>query len=185
VTTKQSFLDPATGTCRDLKNVEVIDTRDELEKRILQRNKRHFTQPEETPYTQAPLNKMTSENALADFFDADGKPLTLPAGTFVETTTVMQIIQEELSNPPPTIMTTVPFDDFVTALLHWDKKNSTSPSGRHLGLYQSIVTAHTAIAVPNSMTPRLSRIYPPRPKLQKFYKLFTWSPPVSLNEGYT
>jgi hypothetical protein len=30
----------------------------------------------------------------------------------------------------------------VTSFLHWNEKTSTSPSGRHLGLYQSIVTVH-------------------------------------------
>jgi hypothetical protein len=142
VTTTRSFIDPITGEQRNINNVEVIDTRGELEKRILQRNKRHFSQAEGTPYTKDPLNKMTPANALADFSDADGKPLQLPAGNFLETRTVMQILQEELSNPPPTIQTVVPFEDFVNAFLHWDEKTSTSPTGRHLGLYKSIFTAH-------------------------------------------
>jgi hypothetical protein len=30
----------------------------------------------------------------------------------------------------------------VNAFLHWNERTSTSPSGRHLGLYKSVVTAH-------------------------------------------
>jgi hypothetical protein len=142
VTTTRSFIDPATGERRDIKNVEVIETRAELETRILQRNKRHFAQAQGTPYTTAPLNTMTPDNALNDYFDENGAPMELPAGTFAETTTVMQILQdEELTNPPPSIRI-VPFDNFVNALLHWNERTSTSPSGRHLGLYKSVVTAH-------------------------------------------
>jgi hypothetical protein len=85
---------------------------------------------------------MTLDNALNDYFDENGAPLELPAGTFAKTTTVMQILQEELTNPPPSIPNTVPFDDFVNAFLNWNERTSTSPSGRHLGLYNSVVTAH-------------------------------------------
>jgi hypothetical protein len=85
---------------------------------------------------------MTPDNALNDYFDANGAPLELLAGTFIETITVMQILQAKLTNPPPSIPNTVPFEDFVNAFLHWNERTSTSPSGRHLGLYKSVVTAH-------------------------------------------
>ena len=54
----------------------------------------------------------------------------------------MNILQDALANPPPSIQATIPFEDFIKAFLHWDEKTSTSPSGRHLGLYKSLVTAH-------------------------------------------
>jgi hypothetical protein len=34
------------------------------------------------------------------------------------------------------------FDEFISGLLHWNEKTSTSPSGRHLGLYGALVTAY-------------------------------------------
>jgi hypothetical protein len=55
---------------------------------------------------------------------------------------ILQLIHEAFQDRPPTIAATISFDDFVTSFLHWDEKTSISPSGRHLGLYKSIVTAH-------------------------------------------
>jgi hypothetical protein len=95
-----------------------------------------------TSYSQDPLQHITPDNALAQYFDPAGAPLTLPDGTFAETVTVMQILQEALSSPPPSIQATIPFEGFIKAFLHWDEETSTRPSGRHLGLYKSLVTAH-------------------------------------------
>jgi hypothetical protein len=55
---------------------------------------------------------------------------------------ILQLIREAFQDRPPTIDATISFDDFVTSFLHWDEKTSTSLSGRHLGLYKSILTAH-------------------------------------------
>jgi hypothetical protein len=84
---------------------------------------------------------MTKTNAHA-YFDANGEPIGLPDGTFAETKMVLQLLKEALYDPPPNIDATVSFDNFVTSFLKWNENTSTSPSGRHLGLYNSLVTAH-------------------------------------------
>jgi hypothetical protein len=111
--------------------VEVIDTRAELEARISARNKRHSAQARGTPFTEgtAPLHP-------------DDTPVVLPPGTFKETSTVLEIIREAFESRPAPIQATVTFDDLITSFLHWNENTSTSPSGRHLGLYKSLVTAH-------------------------------------------
>jgi hypothetical protein len=119
-----------------------VDTKDELELRILARNKLHFAQAEGTPFTVAPLKDLTPDDALESFSEPDGARLRLPAGTFAETHSVMSILKDAFLDRPPLISPTISFDDFVNSLLHWDEKTSTSPSGRHLGLYKSILTAH-------------------------------------------
>jgi hypothetical protein len=142
VTTMQHNIDPITGQPTTIKHVGIVDTKAELESRILARNKKHFAQAEGTPFTEYPLNSMRSDNALEHYYDAYGQPLNLPDGTFKETSVILQLIREAFKDRPPTIASTILFDDFVTSFLHWDEKTSTSPSGRHLGLYKSIVTAH-------------------------------------------
>jgi hypothetical protein len=52
------------------------------------------------------------------------------------------VLKDAFLDRPPLIAPTISFEDFVTSLLHWDEKTSTSPSGRHLGLYKGILTAH-------------------------------------------
>jgi hypothetical protein len=36
----------------------------------------------------------------------------------------------------------VSFDEFIAGFLHWKEQMSTSPSGRHFGLYGALVTAY-------------------------------------------
>jgi hypothetical protein len=141
VTMTEQYIDPATGQVKFIQKVEVIDTKAELESRILARNKKHFAQAQGTPFTEEPLLSLTPD-LLRDFLDSDGNPLQLPEGTFTETLTVLQLLREAFADRPPSIDATVSFDDFVDLFLHWNENTSTSPSGRHLGLYKSLVTAH-------------------------------------------
>jgi hypothetical protein len=55
---------------------------------------------------------------------------------------VLSLLGDALADRPPGIASKVSFDDFIDSFLHWNKQTSTSPSGRHLGLYKSLVTAH-------------------------------------------
>jgi hypothetical protein len=142
ITTTAHVADPITGAITEEKTVTVVDTKVELESRIVARNKKHFAQAEGSPFTDLPLKDLTPANSLEKFFDSSGQPINLPDSTFQETTTVLAILQDAFRDRPPNIPSTVLFKDFVTSFLHWDEKTSTSPSGRHLGLYKSIVTAH-------------------------------------------
>jgi hypothetical protein len=58
VTTTERTVDPVTGHATSTQRVAVIDTRAELEARILARNKKHFAQAQGTPFTAAPLKFM-------------------------------------------------------------------------------------------------------------------------------
>jgi hypothetical protein len=141
VTTIESTLNPETRITEERKHVQVIDTRHELETRILARNKQHFAQAEGTPFTEEPLQSLTADNALA-FLGPDGTPIQLPSGNVLETTTVLEMLHSAYHSPIPGIPDVVSFDDFVSGFLHWKESTSTSPSRRHLGLYCSLVTAH-------------------------------------------
>jgi hypothetical protein len=141
VTTRVPVTDPDTAVVSHVPHVTVVDTKEELELRILARNKLHFAQAEGTPFTEAPLKGLTPNDALDSFSDPDGARLRLLAGTFAETHSVMAILKDAFLDRPPLISPTISFEDFVTSLLHWDEKTSTSPSEQHLGLYKSILTA--------------------------------------------
>jgi hypothetical protein len=142
LTSTDQRTDPLTGVVSSHKTVSIINTKAKLESRILARNKKHFAQAENTPFTESPLKSMHVGEDLNKYFDLDGTPLHLPDGTFPETVTVLQLIREAFHERPPPIDPVVSFEALVTSLLHWDEKTSTSPSGRHLGLYKSLVTAH-------------------------------------------
>jgi hypothetical protein len=142
MTTTEQLIHPATGEITSHSAIEVVDTKAELEARILARNKKHFAQAQGTPFTENPLLVMTPAMDMTELFDAEGHPLQLPAETFKETITVLAILRNAFADRPPEIEATVSFDAFIASFFHWNEQTSTSPSGRHLGLYKSLVTAH-------------------------------------------
>jgi hypothetical protein len=138
-----SLLDPTTGEAIVSKIVQVVDTRAELEAAIIARNKRHFSQASNTPFAQPPLQCIGSDNAFNIYEDAAGSKILLPPTAFPETQLVMDILQERAEQRKPSWSAIIDFEeDFIPALLHWRERTSTSPSGRHLGLYKALATAY-------------------------------------------
>jgi hypothetical protein len=54
----------------------------------------------------------------------------------------MELLRERLKDPIVNWLEVVSFEDFFAGFLHWNEQTSTSPSGRHLGLYGALVTAY-------------------------------------------
>jgi hypothetical protein len=54
----------------------------------------------------------------------------------------MALLKEKQRDPGLLWSETVSFDEFVAGFLHWRENTSTSPSGRHLGVYCALITAH-------------------------------------------
>jgi hypothetical protein len=79
---------------------------------------------------------------MASYFDVNDQPIGLPDGTFAETATVLKLLCEAMEDRPSSIPVTISFEDFVSSFLHWNEHTSTSPSGHHLGIYKSLLTAH-------------------------------------------
>jgi exonuclease III len=121
----------------------VINTKAELDKEILSRNQRHFSQAEGTPYTLPPLALVGS--SLTDFrVDRlpDGTVVVLPEEMFPETKMIQEILSGEspLMEGHSTISTKVTLTEFVRGFWKWDENTSTSPSGRDLGVYKAIIS---------------------------------------------
>lgn len=65
----------------------------------------------------------------------------IPQGTFIETQTILDILQEEYTKANPKFDQDITFDDFISRLLHWRESTTTFPSGRHLGVCKALATA--------------------------------------------
>jgi hypothetical protein len=77
------------------------------------------------------------------FFQHDaGNNITLPDTAFLETKSVLDILQQRLHDPTPKWSDEITFEQFISASLHWREKTSTSSSGHHLGLYRALITAY-------------------------------------------
>jgi hypothetical protein len=139
---ESEHIHPITGKRVKIRKVLTVDTKRELEAAIIARNKRHFAQATGTPWTQFPLKLIGSNNGYNVFRDDAGNDITLPETALLETTTVLEILRERLDDPTPKWSDELTFDQFISAFLHWRESTSTSPSGRHLGLYRALITAY-------------------------------------------
>jgi hypothetical protein len=137
-----AHLHPVTGKVVETTTVKTVDTRKALEAAIIERNKRHFAQADGTPFTKLPLSKISSENGYNVFEDAAGHEILLPEDSFVETKMVMELLQARQRDPGTKWFEGVSFDEFISGLLHWNERTSTSPSGRYLGLYKALITSY-------------------------------------------
>jgi hypothetical protein len=145
ITRDSTHLDPANGNSVTLRNgTTIVDTRKELEAAILVRNKVHFAQAhtDQTPWTHRPLTLISTHNHFNLYEDANGNDIELPADSSVETLLVVQILKEETADAHPGWSNQVSFQDVILGILHWKESTSTSPSGQHLGIYRSLVTAY-------------------------------------------
>eukprot|EP00980_Cylindrotheca_fusiformis_P019786 scaffold6934_cov100-Cylindrotheca_fusiformis.AAC.3 len=125
------------GQPRPYSSTVTVDTRAELEHALLQRNQeRHFSQAEGTPFTRQPFSNVNSDNQFR-------LPTPLPPGLFHETQAVVDILQDATHNPPQEWSKAVTFQQFLQeGLKAWRESTSTSPSGRHIGLYKALLVAY-------------------------------------------
>jgi hypothetical protein len=142
ITTTREYLHPHTSRRTFMNKATTIDVRAKLEAVIVQRNRRHFAQAQGTPFTEFPLNLIRSDNDFNTYQDSAGNNISLPNDAFIETHTIIDILRQRAQLPVTRWSPELDFEDFLAALLHWRESTSTSPSGRHLGLYKVLATAH-------------------------------------------
>jgi hypothetical protein len=142
IVTTQSHLHPWTGQVVESKTVKLVDTRRALEEAIIARNKHHFAQADGTPFTRTPLSRIGSSNGYSLCHDDEGRPIHVPEDSFVETHTVMELLRDRQRDQIVQWSDLISFEEFIAGFLHWNEQTSTSPSGRHLGLYGALVTAY-------------------------------------------
>jgi hypothetical protein len=142
IVTSASHIHPRTGKEVAFRRIKVVYTRHALKAAIIARNKRHFAQASATPFTQEHFSRIGSDNGYNVYQDQDGQETRVPDSSFLETKTVMNLLRERHQANPIRWSDQVFFDEFISGLLHWNEKTSTSPSGRHLGLYGALVTAY-------------------------------------------
>ena len=109
----------------------------EIETKLLERNRAHYGQASETPFASSPLSDLVGHSGTTDYATSviEG---TCALDEYPEET---QAIFTELRRDEaiPLIPSEINFDDFVNALKKWPERTSTSPSGRHLGHYKSLL----------------------------------------------
>jgi hypothetical protein len=113
----------------------------EVEQETQARNKRHFNQAAGSPFTIFPLSEVgVSATNFKTTRLPDGTRVKMPADTFLETETILDLLQRKKPGATPAkISSRISLDDFTSAIKAWKERTSTSPSGRHLGHYKLLV----------------------------------------------
>jgi hypothetical protein len=138
----REHIHPVTGKRHTFTDTTTVDIHKELETAIINRSQRHFAQAESTPLTVPLLRFINSYKEFNVCKDAADNDVVLLDDAFVETATVLAILQERAQNPTTEWAPEVDFDNFLSGLLHWRETTSTLPSSRHLGLYKALATAY-------------------------------------------
>ena len=74
-------------------------------------------------------------------YDSNGNPIEYPECYYTETKEVIKLLQNRQKANLPKWKHSVSFNEFKRGLSNWKEATSTSPSGRHLGMYKAILAA--------------------------------------------
>lgn len=123
--------------CNDDDSIRRIDDIDEMNQQLYERNRIHFSQAHSTPCTTPEVIRHIGTSGLTPEAQA-----ILSGQIPSMTTNYLQMIYQELNQPCPTVPLEMTFEDMLQGFAKWREQTSTSPSGRHLGIYKGLVKAH-------------------------------------------
>ena len=115
--------------------METLYDREILENAILHRNQQHFNQCAGTPFTVGRLRELNwaADSALADsILHGHFDPASITDNHIVQH--VLQLCKQQRE----TISDYITFNDLQQLFNKWKESTTTSPSGRHLGIYWAI-----------------------------------------------
>jgi hypothetical protein len=146
--------------------VRRIDDIEEMNDALYQRNKSHFAQAHGSPCTTP--NVMT----------VLGSSGTTPAAINITKGLIpshlspnMQLLMREINSNPTPIPHHYAMDDMIKGFKTWKERTTTSPSGKHLGIYKSMIVAQQ------------HNIFPTKPNLTHHLKESTLIQPSTINPG--
>ena len=115
----------------------VVDTPEEITRFLLERNKKHFSQAQGTPFTLSPFNVQVDFGATTescelmlsgDYTNEDVDDLTSLVIQHFQNVTEIDILPKSLTEK-----------EMLDKYRVWTESTTTSPSGRHLGHYRALL----------------------------------------------
>jgi hypothetical protein len=98
----------------------------DVHRECLSRNLKHFNQAVGTPWTIYPLSELgTKVTKFKVDKMPDGRKVRLPADTFLETRTILDILQTSEIPTEANIRADISFTDFVEAIQAWNENTTT------------------------------------------------------------
>ena len=114
-----------------------VDSPKEITTFLLERNRKHFGQAAGTPFTLPPLS------TIIDFSASTTSCEAILQGTYsnadIDTLTQLFLHHMALKTPIDFLPPIITLEDMQSKFAIWNESTSTSPSGRHLGHYRSLL----------------------------------------------
>jgi hypothetical protein len=111
----------------------------QIEDAILERNMRHFNQAANTPFAQKDLMQLFGYKGTNITSQRLIKQKIIPKDIQYTNEYVQQFISKLANNSELKTSRDITFNEFSSGLQNWNKKTTTSPSGRHLGHYKILL----------------------------------------------
>jgi len=128
---------------------------EQMEEHRLEHGRLHFCTAHGTLFTQPPLSQLLEFSGLTPFGDLifEGRPI--PDDIMLSPATQL-LLTHQRSLLPPHAKTTHPldFDTLMQGIRKWPERTTTSPSGRHLGIYKSLLKDKPPTNPPADLPPR-------------------------------
>jgi len=123
----------------DLGKQQPILDKDELEHTLLEYSRTHFARAEGSPFTRAPLNYLLQYDDLISFGDriSNSKSNSTIHNFNEPTKAILQNLRRKLPDTPDNDGT-LDYTKMIDGIRKWPERTTTSPSGRHLGIYKSL-----------------------------------------------
>jgi len=127
----------------------------EMERHLLERSRVHFRQAHGTPFTRPPLSELLSTCGTNAFADQIFQGLPIPPNLDIDPATRL-LLQNQKSLLLPGERTAQPldFELLMKGFRKWPERTTTSPSGRHLGVYKSLLKDLPPTNPPPNIEPR-------------------------------
>ena len=118
-------------------SLERIDDVTLMNEALFERNRKHFAQADGTPCTREPMISLIGTNGITESAKA------ILQGDYPEDIPdPIKFLFQALQDKVPQLDNKYPFHEMISGFGHWREQTTTSPSGKHLGIYKSLVVAH-------------------------------------------
>jgi hypothetical protein len=115
-----------------------IDDRDAMNLQLHERNRRHFRQAHGTPFTIPPLLDLLGYDGCTDA----AHDMLQGRNIHHDIHPAARSVLLECSQVRDPISSVFPINDMIKEFSRWRESTSTSPSGKHLGFYKSMIAAY-------------------------------------------
>jgi len=128
---------------------------DQMEDHLLEHSRQHFSQAHGTPFTQPPLSELLGFSGITPFGDLIYQGHPLPPDIKLAPATEL-LLKHQRRLLPLTESTSHPheFEPLMNGIQKWPECTTTSPSGRHLGIYKSLLKDKPPKDPPKDLPPQ-------------------------------